>query len=93
MSLAENGIKQFQDMTLIEQLRNNLQPQGTANVVLLKPRHSSGIELSADFVNKCIDELTQVTLRVHLGDDPSNLERLAYMLLCDSAYVDPRPPS
>ena len=91
MSLAENGIKQFRDMTLIEQLRNNLQPQGTADIVLLKPRHSSGIELSADFVNKCIDELTQVTLRVHLGDDPSNLECLAYMLLCDSAYIEQSP--
>jgi hypothetical protein len=88
MSLAENGIKQFQDMTLIEQLRNNLQPQGTADIVLLKPRHSSGIELSADFVNKCITELERIPLLASLGQPPSNLERLAYMLLCDSAYIE-----
>jgi len=91
MSLTENVVDQFNDTDLIQQLRTNLQPQGTADIVLLRTRHSSGIELSADFVNKCIDELSQVTLRDHLGDDPSNLERLAYMLLCDSAYIEQRP--
>ena len=33
MSEPENGMKRFQDMTLIERLRNNLQPQGTAPIV------------------------------------------------------------
>jgi hypothetical protein len=91
MSLAEPGIKQFQDMTLIEQLRNNLQPQGTANTVLLKPQHSVGIELSADFVNKCIGELERWPIMASLGQSPSNLERLAYMLLCDSALIEQSP--
>jgi hypothetical protein len=91
MSLAENGIKQFQDMTLIEQLRNNLQPQGTANTVLLKPQHSVGIELSAEFVNKCIGELERMPIMASLEQSPSSLERLAYMLLCDSAHVNLKP--
>lgn len=67
MSLAENGIKQFQDMTLIEQLRNNLQPRGTANIVLLRPQHSVGIELSAEFVAECITELERMPLLASLG--------------------------
>jgi len=91
MSLAENGIKQFRDMTLIEQLRNNLQPKGTANIVLLKPQYSVGMELSADFVSECITELERIPLMASLGQPPSNLECLAYMLLCDSAHVNTRP--
>jgi len=75
------------NMTIIEQLRNSLQPRGTAPIVILRPM-GVGIELHADFVTKCIDELERMPLLAILGEEPSNLERLAYMLLCDSAYID-----
>ena len=90
MSEPENGVKRFKDMTIIERLRNNLRPMGTAPIVLLKPLHSCGIEMHADFVTKCIDELERMPMRVALGDMPSNLEKLAYQLLLDSAYIDPK---
>ena len=76
-------------MTIIERLRNNLQPQGTAPIVILRSR-GIGIELHADFVTKCINELEQIELLAMVGEEPSNLERLAFMLLCDSAYIDPK---
>lgn len=88
MSLAEPSMKQFKDMTLIEKLRNNLQPQGTAPVVILRTHSSVGMVLDADFVTKCINELERMELLAIVGQEPSNLERLAFMLLCDAAYID-----
>lgn len=78
------------DQDIIQRLRANLQPMGTAPIVLLRPLGSAGIEMHVDFVQKCIDELEQIPNRVALGDMPSNLERLAYQLLLDSAYIDPK---
>lgn len=88
MSEPENGVKRFKDMTLIEKLRNNLRPLGTAPIVLLRPLHSCGIEMHADFVTKCIDELERMPIRAALGDRPTCLEQLAYQLLLDSAYIE-----
>lgn len=73
---------------IIQRLRDNLQPKGTAPVVLLRPIHSSGIEMHVDFVQACIDELEQMRYRIVMGDGPTNLEKLAYQLLLDSAYID-----
>jgi hypothetical protein len=75
---------------IIKRLRNNLQPKGTAPIVLLRPMNSVGIEMHVDFVSKCIDELEQIPVRAAMGDMPSNLEKLAYQLLLDSAYIDPK---
>ena len=86
MSTQENEMKRYEDMTVIEQLRNSLQPQGTAPVVILRSR-GIGIELHADFVTKCIDELEKIEALAIVGEVPSNLERLAFMLLCDSAHI------
>lgn len=82
-------MKRYEDMTIIEQLRNSLQPKGTAPIVILRPM-GIGIELHVDFVTKCIDELERMPMLAVLGEEPSNLERLAYMLLCDSAYIEPK---
>jgi len=80
----------MQDQDIIRRLRNNLQPKGTAPVVLLCPIHSAGIEMHADFVKKCIDELEMMSVKTALGYEPTNLEKLAYQLLLDSAYIDPK---
>lgn len=72
---------------IIERLRNALQPKGTAPIVILRPL-GIGIEMHADFVSKCIDELEQIAMMAPLGCEPSNLEKLAYQLLLDSAYID-----
>lgn len=78
------------DNEIIQRLRANLQPKGTAPIVLLRPLHSSGIEMHVDFVQKCIDELERIPVRAWMGDKISNLEKLAYQLLLDSAYIDPK---
>ena len=80
----------MKDQDIIQRLRANLQPKGTAPVVLLRPLHSVGIEMHVDFVQKCIDELERMPNRVAMGDMPTNLEKLAYQLLLDSAYIDPK---
>ena len=72
---------------LIQRLRNNLQPRGTAPIVILRTL-GVGIEMHPDFVNKCIDELERMPMRVALGETPTNLEKLAYQLLLDAAYID-----
>jgi hypothetical protein len=75
---------------IIQILRNRLQPMGTAPFVLLRPIDSVGIEMHVDFVQKCIDELERMPMRAELGQPPTNLERLAYQLLLDSAYIVPK---
>ena len=80
----------MKDQDIIQRLRANLQPKGTAPIVLLRPMHSVGIEMHVDFVTKCIDELERIRLLTMVGEEPSNLEKLAYQLLLDSAYIDPR---
>jgi hypothetical protein len=84
--MSEHEGKRYQDMTLIERLRNNLHPRGTAPVVQL---HLAGYGMfNSDFVSKCLDELEQMPMRAAVGDGPTNLEKLAYQLLMDSAYID-----
>jgi hypothetical protein len=80
----------MKDQDIIQRLRANLQPKGTAPFVLLRPIHSSGMEMHVDFVQKCIDELERIRLLAMVGEEPSNLEKLAYQLLLDSAYIDPK---
>lgn len=73
---------------IIQRMRDNLQPRGTAPIIFLRPLSSVGLEMHKEFVDKCIDELERMHIRVALGDTPSNLEKLAYELLKDSAYID-----
>ena len=72
---------------IIQRLRANLQPKGTAPIVILRTL-GVGIEMHPDFVNKCIDELERMPMRAAMGDAPTNLEKLAYQLLLDAAYID-----
>lgn len=78
-------VKKFEEMTITERMRHYLQPSGTAPVVGL---HLNDRFFHVDFINKCIDELEKMPMKVALGDQPSNLEKLAYTLLCDSAYIE-----
>ena len=71
---------------ITERMRNQLQPKGTAPIVQLQ---LAGLGLfNSDFINKCIDELERMPIRAALGESPTNLEKLAYQLLKDSAYID-----
>lgn len=73
-------------MDVIKLLRENLQPRGTADVVQLR---ISGYGMyNSDFIDQCIDDLEKIAIRAELGQPPSNLEKLAYQVLLDSAYID-----
>lgn len=84
--MSEYNDKPVSEMTITERMRNALQPQGTSPIVRLHCGNSD-MYVNHDFVTKCIDELDKMQARALLGDAPSNLEKLAYMLLCDSAYI------
>ena len=68
-------------------MRDRLKPGGTAPIVGLKTA-PYGLWLNHSFVESCIDELEKMPIRAELGQPPTNLEKLAYMLLCDSAYIE-----
>lgn len=73
------------DQLITEQMRAELLNQGSGKVATL---HMIDRFFHAEFVAQCIAELERMPLRIAVGDEPTNLERLAYCLLCDSAYID-----
>jgi|GEM_PF-6658858 len=76
--------KTCEEISTTERMRQTLKPRGSANMTRL---HMDNNFVNYDFVLKCIDELEKMPFKVALGDRPSNLERLACMLLMDSAYI------
>lgn len=76
----------IEEQTIIERLRNQLQPRGTAPIVQLFIAKYGYFD--KDFVHECIDELEKIPMRVACGDKPTVLEKLAYQVLLDSAYID-----
>ena len=71
--------------SITQQMREVLAPKGTARVSQLQMDNQF---VDYDFVLKCIGELEKMPIRAAMGDKPSALEQLAYMLLCDSALID-----
>lgn len=78
----------FDSLSLGDKLRNNLAPKGTLPVVLLRPSHSAGIELSHDFVREAINDTERLHFRTQLGDKVSALEKIGLMLLLESAHIE-----
>lgn len=86
MSMPENGMKPFSELSITERMRHYLKPSGTAPIVQL---HLDGCGMfNHDFITACIDELEKMPSRAALGEPPTKLEQLAYQLLCDSAYIE-----
>ena len=71
---------------VIGRMRDHLQPKGTAPIVQLQLA-GHGM-FNSDFITKCINELERMDIRAVMGEGPTNLEKLAYQLLKDSAYID-----
>ena len=71
-------------MDIVRLMTDNLQPQGNAPISRLFLTNSF---FDWEFIQKCIVEIEKMPARVAVGDTPSNLEKLAYELLCDSAYT------
>lgn len=73
-------------MNIIERLRANLKPIGTAPVVRLQLANYGMFD--SDFISKCIDDIERLGIRCALGDKITPLEQLAIQILMDSAYID-----
>lgn len=71
--------------SITQQMREVLAPKGAARVSHLQMDNQF---VDYDFVLNCIDELEKMPIRAAMGDKPTALEQLAYMLLCDSAFID-----
>ena len=78
--------KPFAEMSVTEKMRAVLRPGGTLPVVRLH-LNGDGAFMDEAFVQRCITELERMPVRVALGEPPTDLEKLAYLLLCDSAYI------
>ncbi len=81
-----DDVKPYHELSITERMRGQLRPKGTLPVVGL---HLNDRFFNVEFIEKCIAELERMEVRAAIGDAPSNLEKLAYILLCDSAYIDP----
>ena len=79
-------MNETKELSIIEQMRQSFVPKGTAPIVQLSLADYGFV--NHDFVLKCIDELERMPMRAQMGEPPTNLETLAYMLLCDSAFID-----
>jgi hypothetical protein len=73
------------DKDIVDAMKLYLVPQGTADVVIL--RMDNRFYRSA-FINECIKDLERMPVRIAMGENPTALERLAFHVLCDSAYLD-----
>ena len=73
------------EKSIADQLRDNLAPKGTADLchIFMRCGH-----FDREFIWKCIDELERMPMRAAVGDTPTNLEKLAYMLLMESAGLE-----
>jgi hypothetical protein len=71
----------------IKQMRSVLVPQGTAPIVRLFTRDCCYIPV--EDVTEAIDYLSgQLPIKVMLGEPVNPLEKLAILLLKDSAYIE-----
>jgi len=76
----------METMSVTQRMRNILVPQGTMPVVKLQLSNYGYV--NHDMVLKCLDEIDRLPLKQVLGENPSELERLAIMLLMDSAHIE-----
>lgn len=74
-----------ENVDIVETLRERLQPAGSSKIVGLRLDNRF---FNYDFIVSCVDELEKVANRAIIIGEPANpLEKLAYILLCDSASI------
>jgi hypothetical protein len=74
------------EQTIFDQLRDALQPRGSANIVRLFLNGSAYFE--KEFVDRCIEELENIPVMNAVGQPASPLQVLAFYVLRDSAYIE-----
>ena len=71
---------------MIRQMREVLQPKGTADLVGL--RLDSACYVRSAFVTECINEIENIALMAEaLGEPATALQKLGIMVLKESAYI------
>ena len=83
MSTSEG--KRYEDMTVVEKLRNKFETDETPELIRLHLEHAF---FKQPFIHECIRDVERLAVRIQMEDKISNLEKLAYLLLCDSAYIE-----
>jgi hypothetical protein len=76
----------MEEISLTKIMRCKLVPQGTLPAVKLHLNNYGYV--NHDFILRCLDEIDKLPMKQALGEPPSELERLAIMLLMDSAYIE-----
>ena len=73
------------DVPLTDQIRLNLQ----LDQYKIIPLHFNNKYFDRDFIENCIKDIEKLNISVEIGlHEPTHLERLAIIVLCDSAYID-----
>lgn len=77
------------DVELIDKLRRNLKPKGTAPIVCLHMNSPS--MYSEDFIQQCLSELEKKILLFQVGLEDNSfspLDQLSLQVLMDSACIE-----
>lgn len=70
------------DQEILQQMRDQLRPQGTTDVVRV-----AGMFFNSGFINSCVNELSRLRLTAMLGEKPTPLQQLAYEVLKNAASI------
>ncbi len=73
-------------MEQLDQIKRCLVPKGTVDLVGL--RLHSACYVNSDFIKELIDELEKLPMMVAMGEQVSPMQRLAIMVLKDSAWIE-----
>jgi hypothetical protein len=76
----------MKEMSVTQKMRCALVPGGTLPVVKLHLNNHGYV--NHDLILRCLDEIDKLPMKQALGEPLSELERLAIMLLMDSAYIE-----
>ena len=71
---------------MLQKMRDTLKPGGTADLVFL--RLNSACCVRTSLINEALDEIERLPMMVQVGQPVTALQKLAIMLLKDSAYIE-----
>lgn len=71
---------------LTNRIRNWFYSQGNGTVARIQCNINPYYNL--DFIEKCIKDIDSIIIRYSMGDEISNLEKLAIDVLVQSAYIE-----
>jgi hypothetical protein len=76
----------MEEKSITQRMRCALVPKGTLPAVKLRLNNYGYV--NHDLILRCLDEIDKLPMKQALGEPLSELERLAIMLLMDSAYIE-----